>query len=84
MFQNCLLEKHQSTDFVSLSHSSLNRLLKRLYVVARRKDKLKYTKLSQMAIGFRLCCFMKNNRPEIDIINGAELEEANRVLKAKL
>ena len=37
VLQNYLLERRQSTDFVSLSQSSLNELLKRFYVEPRKK-----------------------------------------------
>ena len=66
------------------SQSSLNKSLKRFYVEARRKDKLKYTKSSLTAIRFRLWRFIKNRRSEVDIINGTEFEEANRIFKAKV
>ena len=79
-----LLEKGQPTDFLSLSVCSLRDLLKKFYVEARKKDKQQYSKSSLTAIRFGLCRFIKNSRPEIDIINRKEFEEANRVFKAKV
>ena len=58
--------------------------MKRFYVEAQRKDKLEYTKSSLTAIRFRLWRFIKNSRSEVDIINGTEFEEANRIFKAKV
>ena len=83
VLQLYLQEKGQSTDFVSLPVASLNELLKKFYVEARRKDKQPYTKSSLTAIRFGLCRHIKNSRPDVDIINGPEFEEANRVFKAK-
>ena len=68
---------------LSLPVASLNELLKKFYVEARRKDKQPYTKSSLTAIRFGLCRHIKNSRPDVDIINGPEFEEANRVFKAK-
>ena len=41
-------------DFVSLPVASLNKLLRKVYVEARRKDKQPYTKSSLTAIRFGL------------------------------
>ena len=51
---------------------------------ARRKDKNPYTKSSLTAIRFGLCRSIKSSRPEVDIINGSEFEEANHIYKAKV
>ena len=64
------------------SSSLSKRAAKTLYVEARRKNKQPCTKSSLTAIRFGLCCHIKNSRPDVDIINGPEFEEANRVLKA--
>ena len=70
VLQLYLHEKGQSMDFVFLPVASLNELLKKFYVEARRKDKQPYPKSSLTAIRFRLCGHIKNSRPDVDIING--------------
>ena len=61
--------------FVSLPVGSLNDLLKKSYMEARRKNKEPYNKLSLTAICFGLCHHIKSSRPDVDIIN-SEFEEA--------
>ena len=80
-----LARKGRSTDFISLSTSALNELLKKFYVEARRKNKEPYRKSSLTAIRFGFCRHIKDSRPDVDIrlTNGQEFEEANRVFKAK-
>ena len=84
VFQLYSQEKGQSTDFASFPMPILNDLLKKFYVETRRKDKQPYSKSSLTAIRFGLCRFIKSSRPDVDIINGSEFNEANRVLKAKV
>ena len=51
---------------------------------ARRNDKNMYSKSSLIAIGFGLCKFIQFYRPELDIINGINFQDANLVFKAKI
>ena len=84
VFQLYLQEKGQSIDFASFLMPVLNDLLKKFYIEARRKDKQPYSKSSLTAIRFGLCRFIKSSRPDVDIINGSEFNEVNRVFKAKV
>ena len=63
VLQLYLQEKGHRTDYVSLSTSGLNNLLKKFYVEARKKNKEPYTKSSLTAIRFRVCRHIKNSRP---------------------
>ena len=62
----------------------LRELLKKIYVEARRKDKNMYSKSSLIAIRFGLCKFIQFHRPELDIINGSNLKDANLVFYSKI
>ena len=75
--------KRQVNGLCVPSSSLSKRAAKKFYVEARRKDKQPYTKLSLTAIRFGLCRHIKNSRPDVDIINGSEFEDENRVFKAK-
>ena len=78
VLQLYLHEKGQSTDFVSLPVASLNKLLKKFYVEARRKDKQPYTKSILMAICLGLCYHIKNSPPDVDIIIGFGMDASGR------
>ena len=43
-----------------------------------------YSKSSLIAIRFGLCKFIQFHRPELNIINGSNLKDANLVFKAKI
>lgn len=83
VLQLYLQEKGPPTDFVSLSTSELNDLLKKFYMETRRKNKELYTKSSLTAICFGLCRHIKNSRPDVDIINGQEFEEQIECLRQR-
>ena len=55
----------------------LKDLLKIFYVEARKKDKSLYTKPSLSSIRLGLCRYIKSSRPDVDIINGPEFENAD-------
>ena len=78
-----LLEKGDSTDFVSISAHEINDLLKKFYLEARKKDGADYCKSSLTSIRFGLCRHIKSIRPDIDIIKDDEFREANCIFKAK-
>jgi hypothetical protein len=73
--------KGLSSDFESLPHTELDRLLGTFYVELRNQRGEMYKKTTMMSYRHGIQRHLQTTRPDIDIIHGAEFRESCKVFK---
>ena len=82
VFEQYMKAKNICCNFESVTPTELNNL-RRFWVEARKQNGEMYTKSSLTTIRFGLWRFIKNCRPEMDIMSSPEFQESNTVFKAQ-
>jgi len=83
VFEQYLKAKKICCRFETVTPPELNDILKRFWVEARKQNGEKYTKTSLTSIRFGLWRFIKNCRPEMDIMSSPDFKQSNTALKAQ-
>ena len=83
VFEQYLKAKKICCRFETVTPPELNDILKRFWVEARKQNGEKYTKTSLTSIRFGLWRFIKNCRPEMDIMSSPDFKQSNTVFKAQ-